>query len=255
MTVHRRRLRWPAWLRHLRLETAGVVALLIGAAAVGSSMTQQESATEAAVDQANAVADPILVLCAQGGDTARKLADAGLCETAARVKTNPVTAASPTRVGEDRILGLVRAELARQLRPESQPPSMVEVIAAARAVIVADPELFRGEPGQPPSNAQVASVVSSFVAANPGLFRGEPGRDGDEGQRGERGVDGKPGPVGPSGPTCPAGTSLRSVTFADGQAGRGCVDEEPAATVSATPQPETPSDPSEPSTPSLDEEN
>ena len=66
---------------------------------------------------------------------------------------------------------------------------------------------------------------------------GAPGADGADGTPGAPGADGADGAAGPPGPTCPQGTSLQPVTFASGQSGLGCVDDEARNPESPEPSP------------------
>lgn len=79
-------------MRSIKLSTAVVIAVLLGAVITTATMSLQKKRTDEAVLQANSVADPILQLCGgtQGRDIAQRLVDAGLCNTAASVKVSPV---------------------------------------------------------------------------------------------------------------------------------------------------------------------
>jgi hypothetical protein len=142
-----------------------------------------------------------------------------LCQRAADVQQSPQVAPAPSiaaEFDESRVLELIRAELARNPPQDGRTPGPAEVEAAARAVLTANPDLFRGPQGIPgergeqgpgPSDAQVRAAAAAVMAADPDAFRGEPG---DDGQPGDRGPEGARGPAGQDG--------------ADGAPGRGIVD-------------------------------
>lgn len=82
-----------------------------------------------------------------------------------------------------------------------------------------------GPSGAPGAPGAAGTPGAAGVDGQPGAA----GRDGVDGRDGRDGVDGAtglPGPPGAAGPACPDGTTLRPVTFADGQMGRGCVLDE-----------------------------
>lgn len=101
MSRHRRRVQhWWTKVQTVKLSTAVTGAVLVGAIITTSTMTLQKHRTDDAVHAVNSVADPILSLCAKGGDTAQKLSDAGLCAQAATVKVSPVVANPDSLTGE-----------------------------------------------------------------------------------------------------------------------------------------------------------
>lgn len=99
MAVHRRA-RWWARVRTVKLSTAMVIAVFVGAIITTWTMVEQKQRTDEAVTQANSVADPILELCGRGGDTAQRLTEAGLCNQAASVKVSGVISNPDSLVGE-----------------------------------------------------------------------------------------------------------------------------------------------------------
>lgn len=180
----------------LRVHSNGILiaAVLVGAVVMVATLAMRGGEKDVAIARANSVSSPIIDLCLAGDDTARILASArtpdgkSLCEAAADVKTDPVTAQVPN-LNEARIRELIVAELAK--RPNPAPtPDMAQVVAAARRVILDNAELFRGDPGQPPSPVEIAAVVSTFIRANPDMFRGRPGEDGKDGLMGKPGRPG-----------------------------------------------------------------
>lgn len=248
------------------------VALIIAALLLYLNTRHSEQRAETATNNVNRVADPILVLCQQGGETAQKLNDAGLCGTAAAIKENP-NIVTERPVDDDHIIELIDAELAKRPVGGGAAPSMGQLIDAARAVINSNPDAFRGPAGPPGatgSSADLASAVAAYVTGHPDVFRGPPGAPGQPGQAGQTGSNGQPGqpgqqgpagPTGPAGPAgpqgetgetgpagpagadgtagtagsgCPSGTSFSAVTFADGRTGQACVDDGSTATGSGT---------------------
>jgi hypothetical protein len=172
-------------------NTALAIATFTGVVILILTLTMRTQEKDVAVDKANSLGSPILDLCVVGDETSRVLASArtpdgkSLCEAAADVKTDPVTAQVP-EIDEARIRELIAAELAKRPNPK-QSPDMNQLIEAARTVIAGNPELFRGDPGTPPSPVEIAAVVSTFIRANPEQFRGIPGRDGENGRAGRPG--------------------------------------------------------------------
>lgn len=238
-------------------------ALVIAALLLYLNTRNSEQRAETATNNVNRVADPILVLCQQGGETAIKLNDAGLCGTAAAIKENP-SIVTERPVDDDHIIALIDAELAKRPAGGSAAPSMGQLIEAARAVINANPDAFRGPQGPagaPGSSADLASAIAAYVTGHPDTFRGPQGAQGQAGSAGATGTNGHDGAQGPAGPTgvagpqgpqgpqgaqgpagadgaaCPAGTGLEPVTFADGRTGRACVDDGSSPT--GTTQPTT----------------
>lgn len=153
-------------------------------------------------------------LCDSGGEVARALEAAGLCDQADRVRAEAkrvdadVPAPEALVPDRDELLGYVRGQVVAYCagRENCQPDAtvLVETVAryleehpptpgkdatpeqiadAARTVLTQDPDLFRGqqgpqgEPGPGPSNEQVAQSVAGFCAAN-GNCQGAPGPQG-----------------------------------------------------------------------------
>jgi hypothetical protein len=225
-----------------------------------------------ATDNVNRVADPILILCRQGGETAEKLNDAGLCGTAAAIKENP-SIVTERPVDDGHIIELIDAELAKRPVSVSVAPNMGQLIDAARAVISSNPDAFRGPAGTPAPSTDLAAAVSAYVSSHQASFQGppgtpgqpgnagQPGQTGQPGQPGQVGAQGPAGPAGPQGPageqgaagetgpagpagadggSCPSGTAFAPVTFADGRTGQACVDDGSGATT--TTEPSAPTD-------------
>lgn len=167
-----------------------VFAICVGLIIIILSLAMRTQEKSEAVSKANGISSPILDLCLRGDETARTLAAArtpdgkSLCEAAAEVKTDPVTA-PVQNLDEARIRELIGAELAR--RQLTATPDMEQLVAAARTVIEANSELFKGDPGQPASPAEIAAVVSTYIQANAEMFRGRPGEPGKMGPVGRPG--------------------------------------------------------------------
>lgn len=209
--------RLAEWARTIPNGVATGFVLFAATLILTTTAVRSESSAAAARVQATALADPILALCAQGGDVAARLASArtpdgrGLCDQAAATKADPVLASAPVdQVSDAHVVSLIRQELARQPAPAPVAPSQDQLEQAAAAVILAHPDLFRGQPGTPgtpPSDAQITAVVAAYLAAHPNQFRGLPGvngRDGAagrDGSNGSNGSDGTPGQPGSPGAT------------------------------------------------------
>lgn len=82
-TVRLPKFRRPKHWRAPRLSTAVATAILIAAVVVVWTMSRQEQ-------RANEVVNPVLDICQQGSDAGHQLADAGVCDKAAEVKTEPI---------------------------------------------------------------------------------------------------------------------------------------------------------------------
>ncbi|MCW2904206.1 MAG: hypothetical protein JWO67_6471 [Streptosporangiaceae bacterium] len=161
--------RWRFWRRdgsNLGVFLALGVVFVAGISYVGVSESQrQDAAKNAAVSQAQALGDPILALCAQGGDVGLRLQGAGLCREAASVQANP--GAEAASLTTDQVQAMIDTALA--LRRVSGPAGPAGAPGPA------------GPPGPP------------GPAGPPGM----PGRDGMSGRAGEvgypqRGYQGNP---------------------------------------------------------------
>jgi hypothetical protein len=140
-----------------------VVCAILSVALIGVLAAQrQDQARMAAVKQANAIADPILALCAQGGDVGARLASAGLCGTAAAVKVNP--ADTPPGLTEDQVDALVQEQLAKQRPPQPVGPTPAQLAAAVQAFIAANPDYFKAPA---PTSQQIQSAVAAYIRAHP----------------------------------------------------------------------------------------
>lgn len=123
---------------------------------------RQDDAKQAAVEQANHIADPILGLCGQGGDVAQRLSDAGLCSAAAGVKVNPADA-TPS-LTQDQVQALVKSELAKRPTPQPVGPSSAQLAGAVQAFITANPTLFKAPA---PTAEQIQSAVNTYLRTHP----------------------------------------------------------------------------------------
>lgn len=123
---------------------------------------RQDDAKQAAVAQANTIADPILALCGQGGDVAQRLSDAGLCSAAAGVKVNPADAAPG--LTPDQVQALVKSELAKRPTPQPVGPSSAQIAAAVQAFVTANPTLFKGPA---PTAQQIETAVAAYMRTHP----------------------------------------------------------------------------------------
>ncbi|MCW2767552.1 MAG: hypothetical protein JWO11_3511 [Nocardioides sp.] len=124
---------------------------------------RQDDAKQAAVAQANTIADPILGLCAQGGDVGQRLSDAGLCSAAAVVKVGPSEGQSPGLTPEQ-VQALVKSELAKRPSPQPVGPSSTQLAGAVQAFITANPTLFKAPA---PTTAQIQAAVNTYMRTHP----------------------------------------------------------------------------------------
>lgn len=164
-------------LRRVALAVAVVGAVGIGAALAAKDQTADvESSRDVATAERNSLADPVLELCNAGGPDAQALRDAGKCELAAKVVADP--APPPPGLDRDEVLELIRSELAEQV-PSGQAPTMEQLQAAARTVIEANPDAYRG--GPPATDEQVDAAVAAYLQANPDTVKGDKGDPGPQG--------------------------------------------------------------------------
>lgn len=155
--------------RPARPARLGVFVLLVAVAVAVptwiyvSVSHKQDDEKHAAVAQANGIADPILALCAQGGDVGARLAAAGLCSAAAGVKAAPYGAA-PDAVTQDQVQALVQQELAKRKPLAPVGPTQAQIAAAVQAFITANPTLFKAPA---PTQAQIEAAVAAYLKAHP----------------------------------------------------------------------------------------
>lgn len=103
----RRTLRWGAAILG-SLLVAGAAYLVVASNSTTEAQNQAASSSQIADTNAQAavaVADPVLALCAKSDSVATRLRDAGLCGTAANVRTIVGAAGAPGRDGIDGIDG------------------------------------------------------------------------------------------------------------------------------------------------------
>lgn len=155
--------------RPARPARLGVFVLLVAIAVAATTWIyisvsrHQDDEKHAAVAQANGIADPILALCAQGGDVGARLVAAGLCSAAAGVKAAPYSA-PPDAVTQDQVQALVRQELARRPVPQPVGPTQAQIAAAVQAFITANPTLFKAPA---PTQAQIEAAVAAYLRTHP----------------------------------------------------------------------------------------
>ncbi len=151
----RRILRWGALILTAVLLTVGVTLLL-----TQNRATSADDRANTSAEAAKSVADPVLVLCAEGGAVALKLNQAGLCGTAASVSVIAGQAGATGATGETGPAG------------------------------VAGP----AGPAGPMGPTGAAGAVGATGAM------GATGATGPSGAQGETGASGATGPAGPAGP-------------------------------------------------------
>jgi hypothetical protein len=226
--------RWLPWA----IAIAAVSALVVGWFLTSTASTAQDDKTvaetqrDATAQQAGTLADQVAQACAAGGPTADDLNRIGACRQAQQVKTNPTPEPGPRGPGPTsaEIQSAVASYLAAHPPPAGRAPTAAEVSTAVAQYLTANPPT----PGRAPTAAEIAAAVATYFAANPP-------RDGQDGQPGrapteaeiQAAVDNylaaQPPAAGPAGPACPDGSSVQTVTYADGVVGKGCVlDEQPA---------------------------
>lgn len=246
---------FPRWI------PVAIVLAVLGAAVAaffltrGAATTQSENQNlqgdksvltdqrDAAAGQALDLAGQIAAACASGNIPPEYIS---ACDKAKQVQAQPI----PPVQGErgpgptaEQIRGAVAAYLVANPPAAGRAPTPAEVAAAVTQYLTANPPT----PGRPPTSAEIASAVSTWFVTNPP-------RDGVDGKDApppsaaqiQAAVDnylaahpppaGKDGKDGTAGPTCPSGSSLQSVTYADGRSGLGCVlDQQPATTPTTDP--------------------
>lgn len=172
----------PKWAQNARLPivliVAGLVALFVINGLLGGRVEQTETRAEVAEVQRDEAAQnvqdlaaPQAALCRAGGEAARTLDAAGLCERADQALQNPVVQSHSEGLSPAQIDDIVQRVLA--LTP--QPPSTDAIVNEVLARLSSDPEL-RGL-----NEADVRTIVATAIASLPDP---EPGRDGQDGQPG-----------------------------------------------------------------------
>jgi hypothetical protein len=176
--LHRRDERpLPLWL------IVAICALAVAAVVAGGFLTLRtgdvedraeqlpvvEQQRDAAANQAQRAADPVLELCAQGDDVAQALRERGACDLAEQVRAEPVP--GPTGPAGERGM---------------QGP--------------AGPQGAPGPQGPPGSDSTVPGPQGPTGPAGPAGANGADGAAGQDGRRGPAGPTGPPGPQGDPGP-------------------------------------------------------
>lgn len=194
------------------------IAVILAGTSLYLSFRDQQATTEETVQTAKELSDPILELCVQGGAVAQALAAEGKCALAEQVRADP-TAPDPLPEGPDRdeVAQLIQAEVAKLTLPPGRGPTSGQLQQAARDVILANPELFRGPAGNPPSDVAVAAAVNAWFEANAERLRGPAGENGEPGDDGPPGaactpdIEGCRGPQGEPGQDAPRVTAVELV--------------------------------------------
>lgn len=155
-------LRFPRWAPP-RLTTAVVIALVVGAVIVTFTLVRQKAQTDS-------LADPILTLCAEGGETGDRLAGAGLCGKAAAAKVDPVSS-QPVELSPEQssqVQALVKAELAKRPTPKAEMPTAAQLAAVMQGLIAANPGMFKA-PAPTATQLQAAAdkAVAAYLRAHP----------------------------------------------------------------------------------------
>lgn len=202
--------RIPTWAR-----VAFGICVALSAISMYVAYYRADQTATVATSQGRELADPILELCAQGGNVARALAAEGRCALAEQVLATDQPAPLPEGPDRAEVARLVQEEVAKITLPPGQGPTSGQLQEAAERVILAHPELFQGPqgaPGEPATEIQIAAAVNAWFERNfdrlPAGPTGEPGRPGDDGDPGRPGVDGDQGPQGEPGDDAPRVVSV-----------------------------------------------
>lgn len=181
--------------------------------------TGYQAATTVATDQAGEITQ----VCSEGGAAGRELAARGTCQDAQEVAADPVSGPA----GEPGPAGPGGTQGATGSPGKPGAPGVGIPGTPGTAGIDGRPGVA-GRDGQPGADSTVPGPRGE--AGTPGADSTVPG---PQGPRGEPGADSTiPGPRGPAGqdgrdgapgPTCPDGFEQRTVLYADGQTGVGCV--------------------------------
>lgn len=158
----------PTWLKWPS-GSLGVF-LILGVLAVGavtwvgiSASNRTASQAANAVAQGEGLADPILRLCAQGGDVSLRLEGAGLCDAAQSVKANP-TAAPPPPVTAPQIQSMIDNSLNRRTAPPATAVPTTPAPNPTQIQDMIDNSLRRLPPPQaPPPQQQVAAPAPRYA--------------------------------------------------------------------------------------------
>jgi hypothetical protein len=172
---------FPGWL----VMAAGAALLGLGvlsAFALGPATT---TSVENAQAQDGAVKSQVLAMCSGSDQLAHELQARGACDVAA--KANQVPSAIDTGPTDAQVTRLIADYFVTH--PAIYRPSLEAVTLAARAVLEANPELYRGPMGPQGvvTEAQVAAAIAAYVTANLDRFRGPAGENGAPGAPG-RGI-------------------------------------------------------------------
>lgn len=175
---------------------------------------QAEDATQqktAIAGKAVSVADPILQLCAGGDDTAKRLADAGLCGKAADVKTEAAAQAQPApQVDPTQVYTAAKAAVVDYCAGHNQcrgadgtSPNIDSIVNQVVARIPVPQNGANGKDAPAVTSAQIFEQVSVYCAQSTNPCQGNAGKDGKDGKDGSpppcmseatqcRGADGQP---------------------------------------------------------------
>ena len=201
---------------------------------------EQLAPAQAKAQQADDLANKIVIGCNSTEDVVSQLRALGACALADDIKEAPVVSAvgpsdqqvaravedylrrNPPRDGKPvspaDVATAVADYLTKNPSQPGRPPTPEEIQRAATTYIADRPEQFRGEPGdqgergENASVEQIALAVAAYCASSsPSLCAGPEGPQGPQGTQGERGPQGVPGPQ---------GASVRDVYFES--RGNGC---------------------------------
>lgn len=213
--------RWLLWLKgrlhQLELNPGaiiglGIVLLLLAVGVIGFLGPRTTTSTQNTDQQRQAISNNVLDLCARDDQLSAELHRLGTCDVALSA------AAIPSATVDGRTDAEINALIAKYIveHPTSAGPGRADpaqVVEAARQVLAANPELYRGPAGPAPDATAVNNAVASYITSHLADFQGkqgEPGKAGDPGAAG-RGVS-----TGPRFERNAQGACESVVTYTDG---------------------------------------
>jgi hypothetical protein len=245
--------RWAAWTRkrlhQLEINPGaiiglGIVLVLLAVAAIGFLTPRATTSAQNTDQQRQAISNNVLDLCARNDALSAELHRLGTCDVALSA------AAIPSATVDGRTDAEITNLIAKYL---TEHPTVAgradpaQVVEAARQVLAANPDLYRGPAGPAPDPTAVNNAVASYITSHLAEFQGAPGTNGTNGEPGAvgRGVS-----TGPRFERNGQGDCESVVTYTDGTTDRaaagdsacpgGVVTEPPPTTEQPPPTTEQP---------------
>jgi hypothetical protein len=128
--------------------------------------------------QRTAVSTTVLDLCGQKDALSAQLHARGACDVA--IAADRVPSATQTGQTDAEIIALIAAYL--RDHPQANGSNPAAIVEAARQVLAANPDLYRGPAGPGPTDDQVASAAAAYIAAHLADFKGSDGAPGTNGR-------------------------------------------------------------------------